>query len=230
MNHLFRLKDMELLAVSRKTQAYVYRHKHGRLPDGVTEQGLEDEIRQREDAIINLEKTMNDGTHGIFTGVAFVSFQIESMKQEILKRYSVSSFQRFRNAFPLIANRDFSQGLVMKGNQRLYVSQAAEPGDVYWKNLHLSDRERYFRKLCGYVFSGILLYLCALMIYYLLIQQNDLKNESKGEKGDAEAQLKVQALTILLAVVIVAINKVLAFIIPYIASLGYITFSNLNFP
>lgn len=172
---------------------------------------------------------MNDGTHGIFTGVAFVSFQTELMKQEILKRYTVSSFQRFRNAFPLIANRDFSQGLVMKGNQRLYVSQAAEPGDVYWKNLHLSDRERYFRKLCGYAFSGILLYLCALMIYYLLIKQNDLKNESKGKKGDTEAQLKVQALTILLAVVIVAINKVLAFVIPYIASLGQIFLFKFHF-
>jgi len=209
-----------LAAVSKKTKAFVYRHKNGRLPDGVTEQSLDSEINAREDAILKLEKEMNDGNQGEFTGVAFISFQTEEMKQELIKRYEISHFQRFRNAFQFLASKDFSQGLVMNGNQRLYVSQASEPGDVYWKNLHLSDKERYLRKLCGYLFSSILLFLCAMVIYNLLIKQNDLQNDSKDKKiiDDKNKDMEIKALTALLAILIVVINKILGFLIPIVAS------------
>ena len=207
---------MELNAVAVKNKAFVYKLKHGRMPDGVTEQNLDEEINQREAAIINYEKDISEGKKGEFTGVAFVSFKIEPMKQEIIKKFSVSGFQRFRMTFECLRPKKHQSGLFMNGN-RLYVNQASEPTDVYWQNLHLCDKEKYFRKLLGYIFSGFLLFLCALLIYYLLIKQDDLKKESKNKTGGDEA-LQIKALTTLLAIVIVVINKILGFVIPLIAS------------
>ena len=126
-----------------------------------------------------------------------MSFQTEEMKQEIISRYKITNFQRFRMAFEFLMKKKSQIGLFIN-NQRLYVSQASEPGDVYWNNLHLQDKERYYRKLMGYVFSTFLLYLCATMIYYMLIKQNDLKNESKSKGGDQKEEMEIKFLTYLL--------------------------------
>jgi len=174
-----------------------------------------EEINKREGEILALSHDMSEGNKGDFTGVAFVSFETENMKQELISRYQISAFQRFRNAFKFLAPKENKHGLLING-QKIYISQAAEPGDVYWKNLHLEDKERYLRKLFGYMCSVGLLVLCAVVIYHLLVKQNDLKNEGKAQ-GEAN-DMQIRALTALLAISVVVINKILGFIIPFIAS------------
>lgn len=138
------------------------------------------------------------------------------MKQEILNRYKITTLQRFLMAFDFLMRKNYKLGLFFK-NQRLFVSQASEPSDVYWNNLHLQDKERYFRKFLGYVFTTFLLFLCATMIYYMLIKQNDLKNESKSNSGDQNQFTEINVLTYLLAFAIVVVNKILGYVIPLIA-------------
>ena len=203
--------------MQKKRNAFIYRLKHGKLPEGVTEKGLDDEINKEEGRILAYERDLSEGNNGQLTGVAFVSFQREEMKQELLRRFKVTNFQRFKMAFEYFQKKENKIGLFLN-NQRVYLSQASEPSDVYWKNLHLDDKERYLRKLAGYGFTVFLLVLCATMIYFLLIEQNKSKIKSKSKTGDSNSEMEMAALTALLAISIVVINKILGFLIPCVAS------------
>lgn len=214
------LKQKELQAVQRKKQAFLRRNSRGDFPNNVSETALSAEINKLEAEILQFEREMVSQGKGRLSGCAFVSFRNETMKQLLISRYKVSSLQRFCLAFGICRKKlseSKKNSLIFKGN-RLFLSPAAEPSDVYWGNLHLSDKERYLRKFLGYVFSVLLLVLCALVIYYLLITQSDLNKEIKKNKENKEDELKVQVLTGLLGVVIVIINKILCFVIPKIAA------------
>lgn len=146
----------------------MYKFNKGNFANGVTEQSLNDEINKREKEISDYQKDLASGKKGEFTGVAFVSLKTEAMKQELIHRYKVRSFLRVRLAFcggP-------STGLKLRG-QKLYVSQAAEPGDVYWENLHLSDKNHYTRKFFGIILTLILLVICGFAILYLTYAESD---------------------------------------------------------
>lgn len=204
-------------AVKRKKDAFRHKLKNGHFPPNVSEQDLDKAINEREDEILAFEKDMTEGDKGQFVGVAFVSFQTEEMKQELIKRHKISNLMRFRFAFGLFSQKFIGSGLDLNG-KRLYISQASEPSDVYWYNLHVGDKERYIRKLIGYIISACLLFLCALVIFYLLRLQNDLKNEEKSTNAK-EITMEMQILTGILAVAIACLNKILVFAMEYIAIL-----------
>lgn len=212
-----------MTAVAEKTKAYDYRLHHGGLyPLGVSEESLMKLINEREAEILQHSKDMSEGK-GNFTGVAFVSFKTENMKQEVLERYSFSGFKRFRNTFQWLKPKKEEESVLRLNGQILYISQAAEPGDVYWKNLHIEDKERYLRKFLGYVMSLLLLIMCAVVIYILLAKQDDLRKQMKGDESTIEEEvnanaMQIRVLTVVLAISVVIINKVLGFIIPFIGA------------
>lgn len=156
------MKAIEEQAVAKKNTAYVYKFKNGSFPAGVTEKSLNDDINAKEKAIADYQKDLAAGKKGEFTGVAFVSLKTEQQKQELIRRHKVKTFLRLRLAFC----GGSPAGLKLR-NQRLYISQAAEPGDVYWENLHLSDRNHYTRKFFGLLLTLFLLIICAIAILYL---------------------------------------------------------------
>lgn len=173
LEELYRLKEIEKAAVKKKTDAYVYKFKNNSYPAGVTDQQLEAEINQKEKDISDYQKLLAEGKKGDFTGVAFVSLKTEQMKNELIARHKIRGFARFRLAFfggP-------ATGLKMRG-QRLYVSQAAEPGDVYWENLHYTDKQAYTRKFFGVLLTFILLIICGGLIFYLTYAESEIKDSS----------------------------------------------------
>lgn len=109
--------------------------------------------------------------------------------------------------------------MIFFGNQ-LYIKEASEPGDIYWNNLYVEDKERYIRKFLGYIFSAFLLFCCGVLIYILLEEQNEIKQKNKKAKdmGDTNQEnlLKIKVLTVILAVAIAVINKFLMFLMPII--------------
>lgn len=174
-------------------------------------------INEREAAISKLSREMADGK-GDFSGVAFVSFQTENMKQELLERYEVSAFRRFRNTFKWLAPKTKDSNALYINGQRIYLSQAAEPGDVNWKNLHVPDRERYFRKMAGYFITVVLLVLCGVLVANLLLKQDDLREKGKSSGKEEATATQIRALTAALAISVVVINKILGFIMPFVGA------------
>ena len=154
--------------MKKKTDAYIFKFKTGNFPTGVTQETLDAEINKREGEILDYQKALSAGTKGGFTGVAFVSFNTERMKEELVTRYKTRALERFRIAF---FGKKHAAGLMFH-DQKLYLSQAAEPGDIYWENLHLSDKETYIRKFGGIIFTFGLLILCGCLIFYMTGQQS----------------------------------------------------------
>ena len=154
--------------MKKKTDAYVFKFKTGNFPAGVTQETLDAEINKREEEILNYQKALSAGTKGGFNGVAFVSLNTERMKEELLTRYKTRGLERFRIA---CCGGVHKAGLMFH-DQKLYLSQAAEPGDVFWENLHLNDKQAYMRKFVGVLFTLGLLILCGCVIFYLTAQES----------------------------------------------------------
>lgn len=176
--------------MKKKTDAYIYKFKHdNNFPDKVSVESLDREINEKEAIIAKYEQDLSTGAKGDFTGVAFVSLKTEAMKQELIKRNKVSSWTRFKVAF---FGGSADKGLSFQ-NQRLYVSQAAEPGDVYWDNLHYTDKQLYLKKFLGVIFTLILLALCGILIFYLTYEQNILNGTSRSTTTSSSNSTAVNA-------------------------------------
>ena len=93
------MKQAELDAVGRKNAAFKAKFKLGNFPSGVTEETLDGEINQREKEILDYEKELFLGEKGDFSGVAFVSFETEDMKQSLCEKFQVTEFKRLKQAF-----------------------------------------------------------------------------------------------------------------------------------
>lgn len=167
------MKAIEKAAVKKKTDAYVIKFKTGSFPAGVTEQQLEAAINDKEKDIAVYQKQLAEGKKGDFTGVAFVSLKTEQMKHELIARHKIRPFARFKLAF----FGGSGTGLMFR-NQKLYVSQAAEPGDVYWENLHYTDKQAYTRKFFGVLLTMVLLAVCAVLIFYLTYEESEIASTS----------------------------------------------------
>lgn len=93
------MKRAELDAVSKKNAAFKAKFKKGSFPFGVTKETLDGEINQREKEILDYEKELFLGRQGDISGVAFVSFETEDMKQSLCEKYKVSESKRLKQAF-----------------------------------------------------------------------------------------------------------------------------------
>ena len=136
----------------------------------------------------------------LFTGVAFVSFQSEKMKKDLLKQFKLNKFQRFSLAFEDCFAKKEKDGLVFY-NSRLYIKEAAEPGDVYWNCLGLNQKERFIRIFFGGFFSLLLIIGCGALIYYFTI---------------TEYEVESTIILYLLSIGVVVLNRVLSIMTPKI--------------
>ena len=70
------------------------------------------------------------------------------------------------------------------------ISTPAEPAEVLWQNLHLSAYDKFMRRAFGNLFSFVLLFLCAVAIYflddieqYMVLEQNTVLIEDSLATG-----------------------------------------------
>ncbi|EGR30034.1 phage head-tail family protein, putative, partial [Ichthyophthirius multifiliis] len=140
-----------------------------------------------------------------FTGIAFVTFAFEQDKEDIIEKYQQLSL--IQNLFYGQQN----QQLIYKGNQ-LRIRQAPNPSDVFWSNLHMSKRDKQKRKILGFLVETFILIFCSCTIYAFYHLQQQEANKDQNQQS-----LKLQILTISLAIVISVINFLLFEVLKYLA-------------
>ena len=206
-------KNIDSMAAA-KSKAYEEKLKNGSFASGVTEQLLDENISKATKEVTTYLNTF-EGKMDWFTGVAFVSFKNESMKNTLLQTYKYSSLTRFRMAFKehLCVGQQ-KTGLVFQGNT-LFIQQAAETLDVCWENLGLSNKEMYSRAILGQTLAVLVIIGCTILIYFLIIFQKELAKENPD---DADLQKLVKYLNNFASLSLVAVNKFLSNIMPDIVA------------
>lgn len=196
--------------MAKKSKAFEYINKNGSFPEGYSEEAIKSEITNCKNEIKAYTNSFQNENRNLFAGVAFISFRTEKMKKDLLSTYKISRFTRFKIAFREIFGRTQTNGLFFNKNV-LILKEAAEPGDIFWNNLGISDREKYIRDAVSYFLSLLLIAGCTALIYYFTIKEEEMSNSS-------DTSTSVTFLTYLLSFLIVVINKGLSGIMPLIVS------------
>lgn len=201
--------------MTKKSKAYQEFFKKGNFPAGVSPESLNFQIQDFQNEIQEYISAFHNN-NSLFSGVAFVSVNSETVKREILETFKLSGWHRFKLAFKdiFVFGKEKTGGLLFH-NHRMFLKQAPEPLDVYWENLGLSDREFFLRKMAGRCFSFLLLIGCACLIYYFSIKEDEI---GKWSQNDIETQIYVKFLSNSLAFTIIILNKVLSTTMPKIVS------------
>ena len=183
--------------------------------------------KEMRDYDVNIQKNQLQ-----FCGIAFISFDTQKEKTEIIKKSRLSLFDRIK----IFLNKNFqlSQGFVFHGS-RLIIEQAPEPNEIIFNNLSIETKERL--KL-----RAIILFLTALemisfgaLIYYLLSFQYNYFNKKMAlleikydDSQSNESLSEYNTMMIYLyfmngciSLVIVVINNIfIALITEYIVKIG----------
>ena len=98
---------------------------------------LDEKIEEMEEIIEKLDLNIqHDGTK--FSGIAFVSFLTENMKDEVLK----NNEHTFSERLAAYMNRGRSDALTYNDlswlDHKLFLSAAPEPNDVDWEFVHIT--------------------------------------------------------------------------------------------
>lgn len=91
--------------------------------------------------------------------------------------------------------------VVYKG-QQIQISQAHDPSDVFWENLHINSKERFKRELISF-FVQLTLILLSLLVVFLL-GQSQKDQAGSGNNGN------VQLISYMISIFITVSNSILS--------------------
>ncbi|CAD8069040.1 unnamed protein product [Paramecium sonneborni] len=173
-------------------------------------QKIEKEIEHLEHQIHMIEEDYE--THNTnFSGMAFVSFDDESMKQLVLQDNPHTQWERMRSHINRGQLRSLSNQDLQWQGQKLFLEQAPEPNDVDWEFIHITTSEKILKRIRAWVYY-ILFESAAFFIIYLISHRLALlgdeahEEELKG-KLDYETKRKINILSFTISMIIVLFNK-----------------------
>ena len=130
--------------------------KHNGKNFSADETRYDQQIKNCENQLDLLNQEFAKGISDKFCGIAFVTFSTEDKKMFCLKKYQLSFLQSLKlsisEIFRFITFRKSDSGLIFE-NQKIYVTQAPEPSDVYWENLNESALSSFIRFIIGWAIS-----------------------------------------------------------------------------
>lgn len=119
----------------------------------------------------------------MFSGIAFVSFLTEDMKNEVLAYNTFTGWERFK-AYTSGGKHSNPYGNeLMMGDNKLYCEPAPEPNDVDWEFVHITTGEKIKCRLKAWTISICFMFSCFFMIW-------GLTNMSEGMSDKVEEQQK----------------------------------------
>lgn len=114
---------------------------------------ISDEIEQLEDEVeeIKLKLKSEDTDHG-FTGKAFVIYNQQSDIENITWKFQITWVRR---VYDFIIHKVFRRKSTLEDthcwdNNRIIIERAAEPTNIYWENMAVTESTRFKRSLITY--------------------------------------------------------------------------------
>ena len=206
--------------VDKKQKALAFKNQNGNFPAFYNENAIETQIKQCEVQIDAIEKEFLSGKSDKFCGIAFVTFNTEYDKLQCLKTHYKTFRQRIYNYF-----LDTFKKFLKKKNksdfffydQRLVVTEAPEPSDVYWENLHYSYFNSLVRRTISESFAFFCLACFGVGIYFLSLYQTNISKTSQSTSTNSSESIKIKIIGTLISICISLVIEILKILIPYCA-------------
>ncbi|KAL4498327.1 hypothetical protein ABPG72_013133 [Tetrahymena utriculariae] len=159
-----------------------------------------------------------------FSGYAFVCFQTESQKQQILDNADKSFCDELYESI-------FSQSSEFKNlpfkDTVIKVSEAPEPLDIIWENMNKTDNEKANIRIFSFFVTVTLLITCAYAIYQLTIyqenqanQQDQSQSKDSTESSEIEQFLQDQYNSLMITIAIMVINSgIIGYVFRYLVTI-----------
>ncbi|EAR89313.2 phage head-tail family protein, putative (macronuclear) [Tetrahymena thermophila SB210] len=141
-----------------------------------------------------------------FTGYAYIIFQREQDKEEVIQHYHQNSYidqiilQQKNNTFKYYG-------------QEISIQQAPDPNNIHWKSLKYSRVQKLTRRVLSFVLTAILLGTSLSIIMGLNFAQNHVDDDNKHQ----EYSVGVSLISIAISICISILNPILRKIIVYLA-------------
>ncbi|CAD8055184.1 unnamed protein product [Paramecium primaurelia] len=171
---------------------------------------IDEEIEHLEHQIHKIEEEYE--THNTnFSGIAFISFDDESMKQLVLQDNPHTQWERMRSHINRGKLKSLTNNDLQWHGQKLFLEQAPEPNDVDWEFIHITTSEKIFKRVRAWVYY-ILFESAAFFIIYLISHRLALlgdeahEEELKG-KLDQDTKRKINIMSFSISMTIVLFNK-----------------------
>ncbi|KAL4496206.1 hypothetical protein ABPG72_012943 [Tetrahymena utriculariae] len=151
------------------------------------------------------ERLSQDFIEKNFTGYAYIIFQREQDKEEVIQHYLQNSYidqillQQKNNVFKYYG-------------QTISIQQAPDPNNIHWKSLKYSRAEKIVRRSLSFVLTTILLGTCLSIIMGLNFAQNHVDGESKNQEYSVGVSLISLAISICISILNPILRKIIVFL------------------
>ncbi|CAD8205212.1 unnamed protein product [Paramecium pentaurelia] len=151
-------------------------------------------------------------TNRQFSGIAFVSFESEKMKDLVLSQNTHTLLDKVKTFLYSGKTPGLDEMELQWQAQKLFIEQAPEPNDILWENLATLTQDKIVARIKGFFITIIAQGITFFIIYYLSIRCIRLVYNEELEKrkigvDDKEKLKNVQMISFAIASTIVLINK-----------------------
>ncbi|KAL4466145.1 hypothetical protein ABPG72_000691 [Tetrahymena utriculariae] len=197
LSELYKLRDEKQKIVKEKQKILKKQIKQQNFYDLLTVSFLDEKIKQSNQKIEDFEQKMAEGKGSefmskYFVGIALVSLETESQKEQLLQLAEQKQFL-YKNIY-------------------LEISQAPEPTEIFWENLNVSILSRIIR-IAASILLGLAFLACgSFFIYYLCEKQYNYVNSLHDVTSFYEKAV-IQIIPLLISCLISIINQILVLVV-----------------
>ncbi|KAL4446608.1 hypothetical protein ABPG74_005546 [Tetrahymena malaccensis] len=168
----------------------------------LNKQILELQNKKRSMEQMYCERLSPDFIEKNFTGYAYVIFQREQDKEEVIQYYHQNScidqilLQQKNNVFKYYG-------------QTISIQQAPDPNNIHWKSLKYSRTQKLLRRVLSFLLTSILLGTSLSIIMGLNFAQNHVDDESKNQEYSVGVTLISLAISICISILNPILRKII---------------------
>ncbi|CAI2377353.1 unnamed protein product [Moneuplotes crassus] len=182
---------------------------------------LEKEITDLEEEVENFkEKLKSEDTDRNFTGKAFVIYNQQSDIVNITTKFHQTWIRKVYDFLMiyLCNGKEKVQDSCWWDGQRVTVERSAEPTNIYFENMAVEEKTRFYRSFVTYFFAFLCLCCVFLINLFLSFLREELGGASNKNKSTAEIVISsIISISFVSSIVIANNNSVLAKVVRYIS-------------